>query len=390
LANERNAPSSKRGVDGNGNSRRKLKIEEPSSIDVEPGLGLKATVIVPDGSHSCTVCVGNRTWMNTLGIEISQTFENEMSRCENLGCTAIVVAVDGNLVGVVGLLDTLKEDATISISALMRMGIDVHMITGDNKRTASIVAEKLGIPHENVQAEVLPENKSNAVKKLQEMGKIVAMVGDGINDSPALAQADIGIAVGQGSEIAIEAADVVLVKDNLEGVVIGIHLSRHVFKRILLNFIWALGYNMLGIPLAAGLFYPFFHIGLPPQFAGLAMAFSSVSVVCSSLHLKYYKKPDIEQLNMEDTTNNNDKSIVENVKGCFKRLFDGLTRRGYQTLATFDEDGYVYSDDDDINLVRILEEEDDDAELEGYLYGEENSDEDSRPDIDGFDGLELV
>merc|ERR1712054_644044 len=167
-------------------------------------------------------------------------------------------------------------------------------------------------------AEVLPENKSNAVKKLQEMGKIVAMVGDGINDSPALAQSDIGIAVGQGSEIAIEAADVVLVKGSLEGVVVAIHLSRHVFKRILLNFIWALGYNMLGIPLAAGVFYPFFHIGLPPQFAGLAMAFSSVSVVCSSLHLKYYKKPDIEQLNREETTNNTNKSIVENAKMCFK------------------------------------------------------------------------
>ncbi len=361
---------------------RQININEPSSIDIEPGLGLKATVTVPDGKHSCTVCIGNRAWMNTLGIDINEEFEHEMKRCENLGCTAIIIAVDGNLVGVIGLLDTLKEDAEKSINALWRMGIDVHMITGDNKRTASIVAEKIGIPLENVQAEVLPENKSNAVKRLQEEeGKIVAMVGDGINDSPALAQSDIGIAVGQGSEIAIEAADVVLVKGSLEGVVVAIHLSRHVFKRILLNFIWALGYNMLGIPLAAGVFYPFFHIGLPPQFAGLAMAFSSVSVVCSSLHLKYYVKPDIDQL-LVNSNGNNSRNI--NDDGCFKRLFDRLTKRGYQTLATFDDEG-IYDDDD---LVRMVEEEEDGAFMKAHLYGEDDGS--SGPDMDGFDGLELV
>ena len=355
----------------NGNAHDSaVKIQEPITVDIEPGLGLKAAVTVPDGQHGCTVCLGNRAWMSTLAISIPHDAEDEMIKFENNGCTAIAVAVDGSFVGILGLLDTIKDDAKNSISALARMGIDVHMITGDNKRTASIVAENLGIPIANVQAEVLPEHKSRAVKQLQDTGQVVAMVGDGINDSPALAQADVGIAVGQGSEIAIEAADIVLVNDKMEGVVVAIHLSRHVFKRILLNFAWALGYNMLGIPLAAGLFYPFLHIGLPPKFAGLAMAFSSVSVVCSSLHLKYYKKPVIEHLNIDGQTTSR--------KTCFRRLFDGLTKSGYETLSTFD-DGYAYSDDDE--LMQMIEEDD--------LFGYSTSGS-SGPDLDGADGLELV
>ena len=189
-----------------------------------------------------------------------------------------------------------------------------------------------------------------------------------------MAQADVGIAVGQGSEIAIEAADIVLVNDKMEGVVVAIHLSRHVFKRILLNFVWALGYNMLGIPLAAGVFYPFLHIGLPPKFAGLAMAFSSVSVVCSSLHLKYYKKPVIEHLNIDEQTASRNT--------CFGRLFDGLTKSGYETLSTFDDE-YAYSDDDE--LVQMIEEDD----SFGYTASGSSGD-DTGPDLDGADGLELV
>ena len=163
-----------------------VKIQEPITVDIEPGLGLKAAVTVPDGQHGCTVCLGNRAWMSTLGISIPHDAEDEMTKFENDGCTAIAVAVDGSFVGILGLLDTIKDDAKISISALVSMGIDVHMITGDNKRTASIVAENLGIPIANVQAEVLPENKSRAVKQLQDTGEVVAMVGDGINDSRLL------------------------------------------------------------------------------------------------------------------------------------------------------------------------------------------------------------
>lgn len=169
------------------------------------------------------------------------------------------------------------------------MQVEVHLITGDNWRTARSISEQLGI--KNVSAEVQPDGKERAVRALQGRRKVVAMVGDGVNDAPALAAADIGIAIGSGTEVAVETADFVLVRSDLEDVVVALDLARKTFRRIQANFGWAMLYNVLMVPIAAGAFYPVFHMQLPPMFAGLAMALSSVSVVASSLMLRWYRRP---------------------------------------------------------------------------------------------------
>ena len=163
------------------------------------------------------------------------------------------------------------------------------MVTGDNERTAHAIGEMVGIPKANIVAQALPETKVREVSRLQGKGRVVAMVGDGINDSPALVQSDVGIAIGAGTEIAVEAASVVLVRSATSDVVVAIELSRAIFSRIKMNFVWALGYNTLMIPVAAGILYPWWRVALPPWLAGLAMALSSVSVVVSSLHLKLWR-----------------------------------------------------------------------------------------------------
>lgn len=191
----------------------------------------------------------------------------------------------------VAIADKLKPVASATVAALQRQGLAVWLITGDNRRCARAVAEQAGIKPDNILAEVLPGEKSQQVKSLQEGQQRVAMVGDGINDAPALAQADLGIAVGCGSDVAIETADAVLVKDDLRDVVVVLHLARAVFSRIQLNFVWALGFNCLGIPIACGLLYPAFQVRLPPEVAGAAMALSSVAVVSSSLLLRRYTPP---------------------------------------------------------------------------------------------------
>ena len=167
----------------------------------------------------------------------------------------------------------------------------VMMLTGDSHLTAKMVARRLGLPASEVRAQMMPSGKSDAVKALQAEGEVVAMVGDGINDAPALAQADLGISVGTGTEIATAQADIVLIKSNILDVLTALDLSQAVCRRIRMNFVWALGYNTLGIPFAAGVAFPFLHCTLPPQMAGLALAMSSVSVVLSSLSLKAYRKP---------------------------------------------------------------------------------------------------
>ena len=165
------------------------------------------------------------------------------------------------------------------------------MLTGDNKKTAFAIAEKIGIEKENVVAEVLPEEKIQNIISLQNEDKIIAMIGDGINDSPALAQADVGIAVGTGTDVALETSDIVLMKNDLRDLIFAFDLSKKTIRKIKSNFVWAFGYNIIGIPIAAGLLVPSFQIILEPMYAGLAMAFSSVSVVLNSLLLKRYKKP---------------------------------------------------------------------------------------------------
>merc|ERR1712176_950901 len=191
----------------------------------------------------------------------------------------------------IAVADTVKENSLKAIQKLHDMGIEVAMITGDNKRTAEAIAKQVGI--DRVLSEVLPEDKASEVKKLQDEGRKVAMVGDGINDAPALAQADVGIAIGTGTEIAAEAADVVLMQGHVKDVCAAIDLSRIIFRRIRINYLWALLYNSLGIPIAAGVFYPIVQVRLPPELAALAMALSSISVVLSSLALKLYKVPKI-------------------------------------------------------------------------------------------------
>lgn len=173
--------------------------------------------------------------------------------------------------------------------APLLQGLECHLLTGDNWRTAHAIAQQLSIT--NVRAEVLPAQKAEVVTALQSVGKVVAMVGDGVNDSPALAAADVGMAIGSGTDIAVEAADYVLMQDNLQQVLTAIDLSKKTYRRIQYNFIWAMGYNVVMIPIAAGLLYPTLHIQMPPWIAGGCMVFSSVSVVVSSLMLRRYKPP---------------------------------------------------------------------------------------------------
>ncbi len=191
--------------------------------------------------------------------------------------------------GVLGISDTLKNDTSKAISELNKMNLSVAMITGDNKRTANAIARDIGI--DKVLAEVLPRDKSAEVRRLQEKGEVVAFVGDGINDAPALAQADVGIAIGSGTDVAIESGEIVLIKDNLLDAVSGLQLSKKVMGRIKLNLFWAFAYNVILIPVAAGLLYPTFDITFRPEYAGLAMALSSVTIVTLSLLLKGYVPP---------------------------------------------------------------------------------------------------
>lgn len=237
------------------------------------GHGIEATV---NGKH---VLIGTRKLMNERGIEIAE-HELAMIKLENEGKTVMLVAIDGQLAGMIAVADTIKETSKQAIATLKQMGIDVYMVTGDNKRTAEAIAKQVGIEH--VYSEVLPEDKANIVEELQKQGKRVAMVGDGINDAPALAKADIGMAIGTGADVAIETADVTLVGGDLLHIPKAIELSRQTMRNIRQNLFWALFYNTVGIPVAAlGL--------LEPWIAGAAMAFSSVSVVTNALRLKRVK-----------------------------------------------------------------------------------------------------
>jgi len=206
------------------------------------------------------------------------------------GVSVVLFALNKILIGAVGISDTPRLEAADVVQYLEAKGLEVWMVTGDNHQTAQAVANQLQI--KNVFSEVLPHQKSEKVAELQGKGHTVAMIGDGINDSPGLAKADIGISIGAGSDVAIETASIVLLKSDLWDVATAIDLSKVVFRRIKSNFIWAFGYNCVGIPLAAGVLYPLIKVHFPPFLAGLAMALSSVSVVLSSLLLKWYRPPE--------------------------------------------------------------------------------------------------
>ncbi len=254
-----------------------LSLSNVERFQAIPGQGVEGVV---EGKR---VVLGNRRLMEKENISLNAT-QGDLEKLEHEGKTVMILAVDGNLTALIAVADTLKETAIEGIKQLQKLGLEVAMITGDNQRTAHAIARKVGITR--VLAEVLPDQKEAEVRKIQAEGKVVAMVGDGINDAPALAAADIGIAMGTGTDVAIEAADITLMNKDLKSVAAAIVLSKKTMKTIRMNLVWAFGYNVILIPVAMGILYPFFHILLNPIFASVAMATSSVSVVSNSLLLK--------------------------------------------------------------------------------------------------------
>lgn len=232
------------------------------------------------------VQIGTQRWMEELGID-TQALQQDKERLEYLGKTAVWLAVDGEIKGVMGIADAIKPTSTQAVRALQRLGLEVVMLTGDNRRTAESIAREVGI--KRVLAEVRPDQKAATVQAIQAEGKIVAMVGDGINDAPALAQADVGIAIGTGTDVAIAASDITLISGDLQGIVTAIQLSRATIRNIRQNLFFAFIYNVAGIPIAAGILFPIFGWLLNPIIAGAAMAFSSVSVVTNALRLRKFQ-----------------------------------------------------------------------------------------------------
>src|SRR3989454_279386 len=257
-----------------------VELTRPDWFGAVPGHGIAATV----GGR--TILVGNPQMLRDRQISLAGA-EAAGRGLARKGKTPVYVAVDGKLAGIVAVADTLKAHSRDIVQALRRMGLDVVMLTGDNRVTAQAIATQLGLEH--FLAEVLPQSKADEVKKLQSAGRRVAMVGDGINDAPALAQADLGMAIGAGTDVAIESADVVLIGEDLRGILTAIALSKQTMRTIKQNLFWAFAYNVVLIPLAAGILYPPFGILLNPMLAALAMALSSVSVVTNSLRLRWFR-----------------------------------------------------------------------------------------------------
>ncbi|MGB7054233.1 MAG: HAD-IC family P-type ATPase, partial [bacterium] len=257
-----------------------IAFPEAKQFDTIEGRGVKGML---DGKP---ILVGNPAFMEVNNIDYPTEAQSEVSRIEKEGKSVTLIAYDRKILGLIGVADTIKATSERAISELKRMGLELIMLTGDNEYTAKAIAAKLGI--EKVRAGVLPQDKAQEVKGIQEGGRVVSFVGDGINDAPALAQADVGIAIGGGTDIAIESGDIILMQGDMIDAAAAVQLGRKVMSRIKQNLFWAFAYNTALIPVAAGLLYPFFRITFRPELAGFAMAMSSVTVVTLSLLLKRY------------------------------------------------------------------------------------------------------
>lgn len=263
-----------------GAEERGLRVVEPEAFNSIPGHGVEAQ------AEGMEILLGNRKLMRERSADFSRLIP-QAEALEADGKTVMFVAVNGGAAGLIAVADTLKEYSVEAVKRLHKLGLEVAMITGDNRRTAEAIARKVGI--DQVLAEVLPQDKAEEVKKLQAQGKKVAMVGDGVNDAPALAQAEVGMAIGSGTDVAKETGDIILIKDDIRDVVVALEVAKATMRKVKQNLFWAFFYNTLGIPLGAGLFYSFASVIISPELAGLMMAVSSVSVTLNTLLLKGFK-----------------------------------------------------------------------------------------------------
>jgi len=266
-----------------------VDLEEVTDFSAIPGHGVIGKI------DDVQYFLGNRKLIAEYALLDNTKMERKITRLEDKGKTVMILASKTEIIGFIAVADTVKDTSKEAITKLKQMGIEIYMVTGDNTRTAKAIAEAVGIT--NILAEVLPEDKAAEVKKLQDSGKKVAMVGDGINDAPALAQADLGIAMGSGTDVAMETGSIVIIRNDLRDVVSAIELARETVKKIKQNMFFALFYNIIGIPVAARLFAGI-GLVLKPELAGLAMALSSVSVVINSLLLRYFRPGKKNYLSM--------------------------------------------------------------------------------------------
>jgi len=263
--------------------KRKIKLSSVSNFKDIPGRGIEGKI---GGKKTF---VGTIKLLNENGVTVNDSYVQKIMKLEEKGNTVILISEGAILVGAIAVADTIKETSKEAVNALKDSGVEVYMITGDNERTAKAIGSEVGIDEKHIFAHTLPEHKAERVKELQEDKKIVVMVGDGINDAPALTQADIGIAIGAGTDVAIESADIVLMRSDLMDVPIALKLSKATMRNIKQNLFFSFGYNSLGIPIAAGILYPFFGWLLSPMIAAGAMSMSSLSVLLNALRLKRVK-----------------------------------------------------------------------------------------------------